>query len=242
MSSITQTRKEREKAAREELILDHASRLLIRDGFQKLNLDELAKSIEYSKGTIYLHFQTKEDLALGIATRIVRERANLFERATQFVGKTRERMRAIGFACCQFALLHKDYFNLEMMLKSASFWENSSEERRRLHGIQAGRLFLAVNSIVQDAVSSGDLPPGTRAPDVTLSLISITLGSHIAAMQPDIQMLCAIEDPIVALRRNQDLILDGWGWTPLLKDWDFTATDLRIQQQIFPEATWLRLN
>ncbi|MCD6048934.1 MAG: hypothetical protein K0Q55_337, partial [Verrucomicrobia bacterium] len=55
------SRKERERAAREELILEHGRRLLVRDGFQDFNLDELAKAIEYSKGTIYLHFQTKED-------------------------------------------------------------------------------------------------------------------------------------------------------------------------------------
>jgi AcrR family transcriptional regulator len=238
--SVTQTRKDRERAAREELILDHAARLLLRDGYQNLNLDELAKAIEYSKGTIYLHFETKEDLVLAIATRIARHRADLFERGSKFTGKTRERMRAIGFACCQFATMHRDYFSLEMMLKSHSFWEKASEEHRRLHGVQAGRMFHLVNTIAQEGVTSGDLPPSTRAPDVTLSLISITLGSHIATMQPDIQMLCAIDDPICALRRNQDTLLDGWNWKPLLKDWDYPATDKRIKAEVFPEATWFK--
>jgi AcrR family transcriptional regulator len=236
--SVTQTRKDREKAARGELILDHAGRLLLRDGYQNLNLDELAEAIEYSKGTIYLHFKTKEDLVLAIATRIARQRADLFERGSTFVGKTRERMRAIGFACCEFAVKHRDYFNIEMMLKSLSFWEKASEEHRRLHGVQAGRLFHYVNAIAQEAVTRGDLPPGTRPQDVTLGLISITIGSHIAAMQPDIQMLCAIEDPICALRRNQDMLLDGWKWKPLLNDWDYAATDRRIKAEVFPEAAW----
>src|SRR6516225_5463962 len=62
--SVIQARKERERAAREELILDHAQRMLLRDGFQNLNLDELAEAVEYSKGTLYLHFKTKEDIAL----------------------------------------------------------------------------------------------------------------------------------------------------------------------------------
>jgi AcrR family transcriptional regulator len=238
--SVTHIRKDRERAAREELILDHAGRLLLRDGYQNLNLDELAEAIEYSKGTIYLHFKTKEDLVLAIATRIARQRADLFERGSKFTGKTRERMRSIGFACCQFALMHRDYFNIEMMLKSLSFWEKASEEHRRMHGVQAGRMFHHVNTIAQEAVTGADLPPRTRAQDVTLSLISITLGSHVAAMQPDIQMLCAIDDPISALRRNQDLILDGWFWKPLLKDWDYAATDRRIQKEIFPEAKWLQ--
>jgi AcrR family transcriptional regulator len=238
--SVTATRKDRERAAREELILDHGQRLLLRDGYQNLNLDELAKAIEYSKGTIYQHFEAKEDLVLAIATRALRERGDLFERASQFTGKTRERIRAIGFACCEFAISHKDFFNIEMMLKSTSFWEKSSQERRRQHGVQAGRLFQIVTAIAIEAVRCGDLPPKTKVTDVTLSLIAVTMGSHVAAMEPDLQMLFAIEDPLAVVRRNQDLICDGWGWKPLLCDWDYAATDRRIRAEIFPECTWLK--
>lgn len=238
--TVTQTRKGRERAAREALILEHARRLLIRDGFQDFNLDELAEAVEYSKGTIYLHFQTKEDLVLAVATEALRERADLFERAARFDGRTRERVRAIGFACCHFAVMHRDFFSLEMTLRSQSFWEKASKERRRLHGVQAGRAFHALNTVALDAVQAGDLPPRTRPPDVTLSLIAVTMGSHIAAMQPDIQMLCGIEDPICVVRRNQDLVCDGWNWKPLLKDWDFAATDRRIRAEVFPEATWFQ--
>lgn len=240
LKPATQRRRERERADREDLIVTNAARLMGRVGFQNLNLDELAEAVEYSKGTIYLHFETKEDLALAIATRCLRERADLFERAARFQGKSRERIRAIGFACCQFAILHRDYFNLEMTLKSNSFWEKASGERRRLHGVQAGRLFHTVNSIVLEAIQLSDLPRGTRAPEVTLSLIAITMGSHIAASQPDLQMICGIDDPIPSVRRNQDLICDGWHWTPLLRDFDYAATDARIRSEIFPEATWFQ--
>lgn len=238
--SVTQTRKERERASREELILDHARRLLVRNGFQDLNLDELAQAIEYSKGTIYLHFKTKEDLVLAVATRSLSKRAELFERAAKFEGRTRERIRAIGFACCQFAVEHKDYFNLEMVLKAPSFWEKASEEGRRLHGLEASRTIHTVNTIIVDAIRAGDLPPKTRAQDVVFSLISITMGSHLAGMQPDIQMICGVADPIGVVRRNQDLICDGWGWKPLLKDMDAAAVDKRIRKEIFPEASWFK--
>jgi AcrR family transcriptional regulator len=128
VAKIALSRKERERAAREELILEHGMRLLVRDGFQDFNLDELAKAIEYSKGTIYLHFQTKEDLVLSVATVALKQRADLFERASKFSGRSRERIRAIGFACCQFAAMCKDYFNIEMMLKSTSFWEKNPHQ------------------------------------------------------------------------------------------------------------------
>src|SRR5229473_2976171 len=94
--SVIQARKERERAAREELILDHAQRMLLKDGFQNLNLDELAEAVEYSKGTLYLHFKTKEDIALAVVTRVLKERADFFERAAQFKGRSRERVGAIG--------------------------------------------------------------------------------------------------------------------------------------------------
>jgi len=44
---VIQARKDRERAAREELILDHAQRLLLENGFQNLNLDDLAKDQAY---------------------------------------------------------------------------------------------------------------------------------------------------------------------------------------------------
>src|SRR5258706_7248989 len=99
MVSLTAARKERERAAREELMIDHATRLLLKDGYQNLNLDVLAQAVEYSKGTIYLHFSTKEDLGLAVATRILKEQADLFERAPQFQGRTPQRVRAIGLTC-----------------------------------------------------------------------------------------------------------------------------------------------
>ncbi len=239
--SVSTARKQRERQAREDLILEHAGRFLLRDGYQQLNLDELAKAVEYSKGTLYLHFETKEDLVLAIATRVLKERADLFERASKFTGRSRERMYAIGFACCQFAAMHREYFNLEMMLKSDSFWERASEERRQAHGLEAARLFHTVNGIVIEALRAGDLPASTRPQDVTLSLIAITMGSHIVAMQPELQLLCGINDPFCTVRLNQNCICDGWNWTPLSTQWDYSATDRRIRAEIFPEATWLKL-
>ena len=136
--------------------------------------------------------------------------------------------------------MHRDYFSVEMMLKSDSFWEKASGERRRLHGVQAARLLQVTNAVVIEAQVSGDLPKDIRPMDVTLSLIAVTMGSHIAAMQPDLQVACAIEDPICVVRMNQDRMCDGWGWKPLLAEWDYAATDRRIRAEVFPEATWFK--
>ena len=126
--SVISSRKERERAARENLIVELAAGLLARDGFQNLNLDELAAAAEYSKGTLYLHFKTKEDLVLAVSTRALKHRADLLERAAAFSGATRERARAMAFACCQFMVTHPEFFALELVLQSRSFWGRASED------------------------------------------------------------------------------------------------------------------
>src|SRR6516164_10197828 len=178
--SVIQARKERERAAREELILNHAQRLLLRDGFQNLNLDELAQAVEYSKGTLYLHFKTKEDIALAVVTRALKERADFFERALDFEGRSRERVRAIGFACCHFANVYPDYYNVEMMLKSLSFWEKADEARQHQYAMQGGRCFRTMHRIVTEGLQSGDLPQGKLSPEmIVYSIASTAIGSHI---------------------------------------------------------------
>lgn len=239
--SVIQARKERERAAREELILDHAQRILLRDGFQNLNLDELAESVEYSKGTLYLHFKTKEDIALAVVTRALKERAEFFERALTFNGRSRERARAVGFACCHFANVYPDYFSVELMLKSQSFWEKADEARQHQYGMQGGRCFRVVHRIVTEGLQAGDLPPGKMSPEqIVFGIASTAMGSHIMSRNSHISMMAGVDDPLKTLCQNVDLVLDGLGWKPLSGEWDYAATDHRIKKDLFPDAIWFK--
>jgi AcrR family transcriptional regulator len=61
-------------AAREDvrdLILDAADRLLGRYGYKKMTMDDLALEVGIGKGTLYLHFRSKEEIALARVDRIV---------------------------------------------------------------------------------------------------------------------------------------------------------------------------
>jgi AcrR family transcriptional regulator len=239
--SVIQARKERERAAREELILDHAQRMLLRDGFQNLNLDELAEAVEYSKGTLYLHFKTKEDLALAVVTRALKERADFFERALSFKGRSREQVAAVGFACCHFAKAYPDYYNVEMMLKSQSFWEKSDEVRQHLYAMQGGRCFRVMHRMVTEALQKGDLPAGKIPPEqIVFSIASTAIGSHIMARNSHALMMAGIDDPLKVLCQTVHIFLDGLNWKPLSTEWDYDATERRIKQEIFPEASWYK--
>jgi AcrR family transcriptional regulator len=58
-------------AATREAILDATDRLLARYGFKKMTIDDLAHEVGIGKGSIYLHFPSKEEIALSHIDRLV---------------------------------------------------------------------------------------------------------------------------------------------------------------------------
>jgi len=52
-------------AATREAILDATDRLLARYGFKKMTIDDLAREVGIGKGSVYLHFPSKEEIALS---------------------------------------------------------------------------------------------------------------------------------------------------------------------------------
>lgn len=63
------SRKERERAARKELIIDAAEKVIGREGFEKATMDEIADVAEVGKGTLYLYFKNKAAIYLAICER-----------------------------------------------------------------------------------------------------------------------------------------------------------------------------
>jgi AcrR family transcriptional regulator len=54
-----------------DAILDAMERLLARFGYKKTTMDDLAREVDIGKGTIYLHFPSKEEVALQSIDRVV---------------------------------------------------------------------------------------------------------------------------------------------------------------------------
>ena len=58
--------KEKQRQERERLILDYAEQRLMEKGYHAVSMDEIADGVGVAKGTLYLHFKTKEDLAFAL--------------------------------------------------------------------------------------------------------------------------------------------------------------------------------
>ena len=54
-----------------EALLDAGERLLAGYGYKKMTIDDLAREVGIGKGSVYLHFTSKEEIALSHVDRIV---------------------------------------------------------------------------------------------------------------------------------------------------------------------------
>jgi AcrR family transcriptional regulator len=70
-----------------DAILNATDRLLGRYGYQKMTIDDLAHEVGIGKGSIYLHFSSKEEIALAHIDRIIeRLKVNLISIAEKPLG------------------------------------------------------------------------------------------------------------------------------------------------------------
>src|SRR5690348_7655278 len=87
--------KERQRRERERLILQAAEELLVERGYHEMSIDEIAGRVGISKGTVYLHFPSKEDLAVALLGHGVRNFHEALEATLSSDATPRAKLRAI---------------------------------------------------------------------------------------------------------------------------------------------------
>lgn len=238
------TRKQREIAAREELFLQVARDLMVEEGPRGLTMDKVAAACEYSKGTLYHHFSSKEDLLAAVAAQTMEKRIGMFEKAASFAGNPRERLTAIGVAEELFVMQNMADFRIQMAIMQEFVRPAVQPERLNQMDMLDLKCMGITTGITRDAVAHGDLvlPEGTTAEGLTLLLWGSYTGtfSLLSAFEdpccPIISSLPSDLDPVANLRRNIHLLLDGYGWKPLSTEWDYDATYERIVSTVFSPA------
>ena len=68
-SESAQSKERSKREVREEKILDTAAELILRWGYNKTTLDDIARQAGVAKGTLYLHWKTRNDLFLALLRR-----------------------------------------------------------------------------------------------------------------------------------------------------------------------------
>ncbi|MCX4636009.1 TetR/AcrR family transcriptional regulator [Streptomyces sp. RPA4-5] len=98
-----QERKERERAARERLILATARELAEQQGWDAVTTRRLAERIEYSQPVLYSHFRGKREIIGAVALQGAAEMAAAVRAAATSANSPRERVAALASAYLDFA-------------------------------------------------------------------------------------------------------------------------------------------
>ena len=96
MNARTATRWERRKDARPQELTDAALDLFVEHGFAATRLDDVAAKAGVSKGTLYLYFDSKEELFKAVVqSSVVPVIAQAEELIRHFAGTSEELFRAL---------------------------------------------------------------------------------------------------------------------------------------------------
>ncbi|MFI6318077.1 TetR/AcrR family transcriptional regulator [Nonomuraea sp. NPDC050556] len=95
----------RDPVTRASRILDAAAELLVSWGYRRVTIDEVAKRAAIGKGTVYLHFATKEQLFLAV---VMRSQSRWAERFLDDVAADPAAALPSGMARSVFLAVHAD--------------------------------------------------------------------------------------------------------------------------------------
>ncbi|MFF2039929.1 TetR/AcrR family transcriptional regulator [Kitasatospora sp. NPDC058170] len=98
-----QERKERERAARERLIVATARELAEQQGWDAVTTRRLAERIEYSQPVLYSHFRGKREIIGAVALEGAAEMAVALRTATSAADGPRARVTALARSYLDFA-------------------------------------------------------------------------------------------------------------------------------------------
>ena len=222
---------------REELILSAAQTMLVQHGYNHLTMDRVADTVEYSKGTIYNHFSSKEDLICSLCCRCITNLIDVFERAYNFNGSTRERYSAIGIGYSLYHQLHPmDSQNIQIVKNHAVREKISEEKLVEMESLEQRATKIA-QSIVQEAIDCGDLDK--KHQDHISTIVFGLWSMHYGALlldQSDIPLHKLGFSPVVKmLWHNTNIYLDGYQWQPLSTSTDSKKLFEKISSALFDD-------
>jgi AcrR family transcriptional regulator len=214
-------------------ILTAAREIFLLRGWDHFSFEGIAEFLECSRPLVYRHFSSKEEILLALAIQSKRRRARFYERAVMFAGRAREKMLAVGEA---EAFLTPRDLPVELFVTSACLRAKTSRERQEEMKVLDVRTISLGAGIIREAVSAGDLKlPTAMAPEDLLFITWATRWGALTLMRSDTPLGPAgISQPALAVERSLGLMLDGYGWRPLSREFDYKATRQRVREEVFP--------
>ena len=150
----TRSLKEKQRKERELLILQAAEEVMIEKGYHETSMEEIAARVGIAKGTVYLHFPSKEDLVVAIFERDMQKFLQALETPLTTEGTAQAKLQAM----LQF--MFGGLYNKRTQLLSAIY---NSADLRRLFVEKKGcmhdmweRLAARITDLIEQGKAAGE--------------------------------------------------------------------------------------
>ncbi|MBN2027112.1 MAG: TetR/AcrR family transcriptional regulator [Actinobacteria bacterium] len=177
-------RREREKQYRRDTILTAARDLFFAKGY-RTTMEEIAERSELSKGTLYLYFNSKDELYISVIMegfRLLEERMN---RALAGAKGTEERVKAIYFSFIDHCLENREYFRITQYFLTEDARENTSHDLVETINGYTGELLEPGVRVIQEGIEGGEFREDTNASDIALITWRMATGILDLAVMED---------------------------------------------------------
>ncbi len=121
-------RRIREKQIRQKQILDAAKELFFHHGFAATSMNQIARKVELSKGTLYLYFKNKEELYISLLIEGMGLLNRTFFKALVDKKTWHEKLAAIGWAYYQFSIDYQQFFHINFQFHHGEITQNISDD------------------------------------------------------------------------------------------------------------------
>ncbi|MDQ2902528.1 MAG: TetR/AcrR family transcriptional regulator [Ktedonobacteraceae bacterium] len=156
MQEVTTQRswKEKQRQEREEQILRVAEEVLLEKGYHETSMDEIATRVGIAKGTVYLHFPSKEDLVTTLFERDMLKFFQNFDATIAPESTASAKLEAI------LRLMYGGVYSRRMRLLYSMY--NSADMRRIFQAKKVCMLDMweqvsqRINSLLEEGKTSGE--------------------------------------------------------------------------------------
>lgn len=130
-------RRAREKRYLRQEILDAASELFVKEGFENVSMRRIADRIEYSPTTIYLYFKDKAELLESICHETFSKLVQRLTKIMEQPGDPIERLKRGLFAYVEFGLENPHHYRATFMTPLPDEFDHEKYVTPESPGIQA---------------------------------------------------------------------------------------------------------
>lgn len=116
----TEERKQMDRLARKERILDCAQAIVAQKGFDTMRIEDIAEASGYTKRSLYLYFKDKDELFYLLVIRAQETFLEILNRTFSSVAQQEAAILELGQAFFAFSMDHPDQYELLMRYERSS--------------------------------------------------------------------------------------------------------------------------